>query len=174
MIDDDFELDLALQVHADPALPEELVLLLASRTLAAVGLARGTVELGVWFVAPSRMRELNSEHREVDAATDVLSFPIDEAEELAPGMPRQLGDVLICGPYVEDQVVDGRSMVPDVPGRAGDATVEAAMARCVVHGVLHLCGYDHEAGRMQALEMFALEQAVLDDVAGVPTQGGPA
>jgi probable rRNA maturation factor len=74
------------------------------------------------------MRELNREHRGVDSSTDVLSFPVDERVPVAA--PRELGDVVIC------------------PARAEDV-VEA-----VVHGVLHLCGYDHEAdqGEMLALQ----------------------
>jgi probable rRNA maturation factor len=74
------------------------------------------------------MRELNRAHRGLDEPTDVLSFPIDGAGP-APG-PRELGDVVIC------------------PAHTADLT-EAA-----VHGVLHLCGYDHEVddGEMLTLQ----------------------
>jgi probable rRNA maturation factor len=74
------------------------------------------------------MRELNREHRGRDNPTDVLSFPVDETGPTAG--PRELGDVVIC------------------PDHASDLT------EAVVHGVLHLCGYDHEAddGEMLALQ----------------------
>jgi probable rRNA maturation factor len=94
--------------------------------LAAAGVEDG--HLAVEIVDAERIRELNREHRGKDAPTDVLSFPIDELGPVAG--PRELGDVAIC------------------PEHCADLT-EAA-----VHGVLHLCGYDHEAdeGEMLALQ----------------------
>jgi probable rRNA maturation factor len=94
--------------------------------LAAAGVADG--HLGVELVGEKRIRELNREHRGRDAPTDVLAFPIDGAEPTAG--PRELGDVAIC------------------PEHCSDVT-EAA-----VHGVLHLCGFDHETddGEMLALQ----------------------
>ena len=94
--------------------------------LAAAGVEEG--HLAVELVDASRIQALNREHRGKDAPTDVLAFPIDEAGPTAG--PRELGDVAIC------------------PEHCSDVT-EAA-----VHGVLHLCGYDHEtdAGEMLALQ----------------------
>jgi probable rRNA maturation factor len=94
--------------------------------LAAAGVNDG--HLGVELVDEERIRELNREHRRRDAPTDVLAFPLDGAGPLAG--PRELGDVAIC------------------PERCSDV-VEAA-----VHGVLHLCGHDHETddGEMLALQ----------------------
>ena len=87
-------------------------------------------ELGVAYVEPAEMTRLNAAHRGVDAPTDVLSFPIDAGEPLPAGVPRQLGDVVVC---------------PAVA--AGDGT---PIATLLVHGVLHLLGWDHErdAGQM--------------------------
>jgi probable rRNA maturation factor len=84
--------------------------------------------LAVELVDADRIRALNREHRGKDAPTDVLAFPLDGAGPAAG--PRELGDVVIC------------------PAHCSDVT-EAA-----VHGVLHLCGYDHEAddGKMLALQ----------------------
>ncbi len=95
--------------------------------LAAAGVSDGHV--GVELVGEDAIRRLNREHRGRDSATDVLAFPIDGAGESAG--PRELGDVVIC------------------PERASDV-VEAA-----VHGVLHLCGYDHEADAGEMLELQA-------------------
>lgn len=94
--------------------------------LAAAGVEEG--HLGVEIVGPERIRELNREHRGKDAPTDVLAFPIDELDPVAG--PRELGDVAIC------------------PEHCSDVT-EAA-----VHGVLHLCGHDHETdgGEMLSLQ----------------------
>lgn len=98
--------------------------------LAAAGVDDG--HLAVEIVGEQRIRELNRDHRGVDAPTDVLAFPIDE---LGPSAgPRELGDVAIC------------------PEHCSDLT-EAA-----VHGVLHLCGHDHETDDG---EMLALQASVL-------------
>ena len=99
--------------------------------LAAAGVGDG--HLAVELVDAPRIAELNREHRGKDAPTDVLAFPIDGVGP-APG-PRELGDVAIC------------------PEHCSDVT-EAA-----VHGVLHLCGFDHEVdeGEMLALQARVLE-----------------
>ena len=74
------------------------------------------------------MRALNREHRGIDRPTDVLSFPVDEVGPAAG--PRELGDVVICPEHTE------------------------SLVEATVHGVLHLCGYDHESdgGEMLALQ----------------------
>lgn len=102
-------------------------------TLVAAGVAEG--HLAVELVNAGRIRELNCEHRGRDVPTDVLSFPIDGAG--ATQGPRELGDVVIC------------------PERAADV-VEAA-----VHGVLHLCGYDHET---DGGEMLALQARIMGEL----------
>ena len=91
---------------------------LARRVLAAEGVEEG--ELGVAFVGPEEMRALKREHLGIDEPTDVLSFPIDGRDALPADLPRQLGDVVLC---------------PQVVGDAWRAPL--------VHGLLHLLGYDH-------------------------------
>ena len=91
---------------------------LACRVLRGEGIDDG--ELGLAFVPPEEIRELKREHLGVDEATDVLSFPIDGRDELPPGVPRALGDVIIC-----PQVVGAEWRGP------------------LTHGVLHLIGFDH-------------------------------
>jgi len=93
---------------------------LARRVLAAEGVEDG--ELGLAFAGPDEMRTLKRDHLGIDEATDVLSFPIDGRDELAEGMPRALGDVVVC---------------PQVVGEAWRAPL--------VHGLLHLLGYEHGA-----------------------------
>jgi probable rRNA maturation factor len=91
---------------------------LACRVLRAEGIDEG--ELWLAFVGPDEIRELKREHLGIDEATDVLSFPIDGREPLPEGMPRALGDVIIC---------------PQVVGEAWQWPL--------THGLLHLLGYDH-------------------------------
>jgi probable rRNA maturation factor len=93
--------------------------------------------LAVEVVGAERIRDLNREHRGRDSATDVLAFPVDGAGPTAG--PRELGDVAICPPHCTD-------------------VTEAA-----VHGVLHLCGYDHETDAGEMLELQARVMASLDD-----------
>ena len=91
---------------------------LARRVLTAEGIEDG--ELGIAFVGPAESRSLKREHLGIDEVTDVLSFPIDGLEQLPPGLPRQLGDVVLC------------------PAVVGDG-----WRRPLAHGLLHLLGYEH-------------------------------
>jgi probable rRNA maturation factor len=104
--------------------PEELRAAVEA-ALSACGVDEGHVAIEI--VGEERIRELNREHRGKDEATDVLAFPVDELGPAAG--PRELGDVAIC------------------PERCTDV-VEAA-----VHGVLHLCGHDHETDDGQMLTL---------------------
>ena len=91
---------------------------LARRVLAGEGVESG--ELGLVFVGPEESRALKLEHLDIDEATDALAFPLDALDALPDGLPRQLGDVVMC-----PQVVGDEWQAP------------------LVHAVLHLVGYDH-------------------------------
>ena len=104
----------------------------ASRVLGAEGIADG--ELGLAFVGPEEMRRLKREHLGIDEETDVLSFPIDGREALPAGLPRALGDVVVC-----PQVVGDEWRWP------------------LTHGLLHLLGYDH-GDAMERREQELLER----------------
>ena len=99
---------------------------LTRRVLADEGITAG--EVGLVFVPPDEARRLKREHLGVDETADVLAFPIDGREELPDGVPRQLGDVVIC---------------PDVAGEDWRPPL--------VHGLLHLLGYEH-GSEMEARE----------------------
>ncbi len=96
----------------------DLAAALARSVLQGEGIAAG--ELGLTFVGPGEIRALKLEHLAIDEVTDVLSFPIDGRERLPEGLPRQLGDVVIC---------------PQVVGEEWKGPL--------VHGLLHLLGYEH-------------------------------
>jgi probable rRNA maturation factor len=108
------------------AVDEDEAVRLALRVLGEEGIADG--ELGLAFVGGEEARTLKREHLGLDETPDVLSFPIDGREELPAGVPRQLGDVVVC---------------PEV---VGDGWREP-----LVHGLLHLLGYDH-GDEMEARE----------------------
>ena len=108
------------------AVEEAAAIELARHVLAGEGVEDG--ELGLAFVGADEMRELKREHLGVDEATDVLSFPLDGLDLVPEGVPRALGDVVLC---------------PEVVGEA--------WREPLVHGLLHLLGYDHGAD-MEARE----------------------
>jgi probable rRNA maturation factor len=112
VIEIDFDNRSGIEVDAEGACR------LAREVLAAEGIEAG--ELGLVFVGPDESRALKQEHLGIDEATDALAFPIDGLDELPDGLPRQLGDVVVC-----PQVVGDEWQAP------------------LVHAVLHLVGYEH-------------------------------
>jgi probable rRNA maturation factor len=105
---------------------ETEALAFARRLLAAEGIEEG--ELGLQLVSPGEIRRLKREYLGLDEEGDVLSFPIDAREPVPDGVPRQLGDVVLCPQVVADD-----------------------WERPLAHGLLHLLGYEH-GDEMQARE----------------------
>jgi probable rRNA maturation factor len=102
------------------AVEEAAAIEIAREVLAAEGVLDG--ELGLAFVGADEMRALKRDHLGIDEATDVLSFPIDGKDDLPEGVPRALGDIVLCPQVVGDE-----------------------WRQPLVHGLLHLLGYDHGA-----------------------------
>lgn len=113
----------------------------------ALGRKAANREMSVRVVGRSEIRRLNARYRGRDKPTNVLSFP---AVELPAGPERQLGDLVICPDVLRDEA------------RAQRKTLRAHWAHLVVHGSLHLAGYDHEdaadADRMERREIAALRR----------------
>jgi probable rRNA maturation factor len=105
---------------------ETEALAFARRLLTAEGIEEG--ELGLQLVSPGEIRRLKREYLGLDEEGDVLSFPIDAREHVPEGVPRQLGDVVLCPQVVADD-----------------------WERPLAHGLLHLLGYEH-GDEMQARE----------------------
>lgn len=119
----------------------------------SVAKERGSAEFAVVIVGDRKIRSLNRQYRDRDVVTDVLSFGYDEGEgeydvDADADIIRQLGDVVICLPQVKRQAK-----------RKGMA-VRAEFALMVVHGTLHLLGYDHET-IAEERQMFGLQHEVL-------------
>jgi len=105
------------------------------------------VELSIVFVGPKKIREINKRYRDIDRVTDVLSFA--ESEE-ASGMPcRILGELVICNDQVKKNA------------KEAGVSIAGELAWVVVHGVLHLFGYDHENDSKQAQIMRKKEEFYL-------------
>ncbi len=105
-------------------------------------------ELTLTFVDREEIASLNAEHMGHDGPTDVLSFPLDDDDDLVPIGPVLLGDVVICPAVAAEAAAT----------HAG--TLDDELALLTVHGVLHIVGHDHEAPRERAA-MQALEMALL-------------
>jgi probable rRNA maturation factor len=120
-------IEVEVENRSGVAVDEDGAVDLVRRVLAAEGVEDG--ELGLAFVSPEESRALKREHLGVDEATDALAFPVDGLDELPDGLPRQLGDIVVC---------------PDVVG--------ADWREPIVHAALHLVGYDH-GDQMEAREV---------------------
>jgi probable rRNA maturation factor len=118
----EIEVESRSSAELDTAAAAELI----RRVLHDEGIDDG--ELGLQLVGPDEIRELKREHLGIDEETDALAFPIDGRDPVPEGVPRQLGDVVLC---------------PQVVGDAWRAPL--------VHAVLHLVGHDHGA-EMEARE----------------------
>lgn len=103
---------------------------LLGAVLAAEGVP-SRAEAGLTLVEPTRIAELKAQHLGGDGPTDVLSFPLDGAGPVADDQPWLVGDVVVC-PQVAAAQADGHA-----------GTVADELALLVVHGGLHLCGWDH-------------------------------
>jgi rRNA maturation RNase YbeY len=129
---------------------------LAQRVLSAVGESRS--ELSLELVGDRRIRRLNREYRKKDRPTDVLAFPIREAvmPRGVPPVTQMLGDVVISLPTAVRQA------------KKAERSIDDELAMLLVHGVLHLCGYDHERHPREAARMSRRERALLHLISPVP------
>jgi probable rRNA maturation factor len=134
MDDDDPHPTVLISDRQDAPLDTEALADLARATLIAEGLARA--ELSLSFVGEDEIAELHERYLDEPGPTDVLSFPLDDVDE---GGRRIVGDVVIA---------------PSVAARNNPTDPAGELRLLVVHGVLHLLGYDHEedAGRTRMWE----------------------
>lgn len=124
---------------------------LARAILSSVGEA--SAELGIMFVGDQRMRSLNRQYRGKDRTTDVLAFAMREAPRSSTGL---LGDVVIAVPTAACQA------------KQGQRSLDEELTVLLVHGILHLCGYDHERSEKEARRMHRREQMILRSLARLP------
>lgn len=118
------------------AIDEAAVRRVAAHVMRRQGCPEG-VEVGVLFAGDRVMRTLNRRYRGVDRVTDVLAFPL--ADRASRGHARVLGDVAIS---------PGRARAY---ARSLGTTAGAELLLYLVHGILHLCGYDDESPRLRAV-----------------------
>jgi probable rRNA maturation factor len=124
-----------------------------ARALRLLGLSHA--ELSVVFVSSERMRRLNVRYRGIDRSTDVLSFPLSDpfaqtGRNDRGNNPSPLGDIVICVPKAILQAEEY------------GVTFREETQRLLVHGLLHLAGYDHEINAYQKRKMEKKEKELLD------------
>ena len=138
-------LSVEVENHTGWLIDEPAAATVMRSALEAEGIGDG--EVGVIFVDESRIAELNLAHRGKGVATDVLSFPLDGRDSLPDGLPRQLGDVVVCPSFAAAQATPIETLL--------------------VHGALHLAGYDHE---QDAGEMLQRQELLLREVGPVAAE----
>ena len=148
----DISIELTVEsAHADISALADL----AERVMTGEGIAAGT-SLAVLITDDDEVRQMNRQFLGIDEPTDVLSFP-DEAGDFVQGVSEAplLGDIAIALPTAERQARDfGHSL-------------DAELAHLLVHGILHLCQYDHVESAEDEARMRAREEHYLGDLGGV-------
>ena len=129
---------------------------LARAILSDVG--ETSAELGILFVGDQRMRGFNRQYLGKDRTTDVLAFAMRESltPHPSPLTPVMLGDVVIAVPTAARQAKQGRR------------SLDEELTVLLVHGILHLCGYDHERSEKEARRMHRRERMILRSLARLP------
>lgn len=110
-------------------------------------------DVSLILVGKTRMQRLNRTYRKRDYATDVLAFPMQDASQSPVAF---VGDVVICVPVALSQA-----------SRFGN-TPDGELLRLLIHGTLHLLGYDHETTEREAKRMTRKEQAIFHRLMPVP------
>lgn len=110
-------------------------------------------ELSILIVDDRRMRNLNRSYRGKDRSTNVLSFPMTDEEEEDDDLPRLLGDIVISLDTARQEAA------------AAGTGLDDYLTVLLVHGFVHLLGYDHEVGEDEAKRMLAMEQKMLESLA---------
>lgn len=147
----DYDVSIELAVEG-PAFSLDGLGELAKRVMQGEGIAPGT-GLAVLITDDAEVRDLNLRFLGHDEPTDVLSFP-DAADDFIEGGEEQphLGDIAISLPTAERQAA------------AIGHSLDAELSHLLVHGILHICGYDHVAGGEEEARMRAREEYYLGDL----------
>lgn len=140
-------------ISAEPAIPTENELLHWAGSVLGRSAAG---EITIRITDEDESRALNSKWRNIDKPTNVLSFPLDDTGNSSPGL---IGDIVICAPVIRQEAV------------AQDKSLAAHWAHIIIHGILHLMGYDH-VDEKDAEIMEAKETAILKDL-GFPDPYSP-
>lgn len=150
------EIDIGINNLAGIAINEKLVKEAAATVIfgEAGNLPAGRdIEVSIAFIGPGEIREINKKYRKKDQATDVLSFAEDDCCDYnGADHPRFLGELAICAEVVKSDAVESGKKY------------EEELAWVVIHGILHLFGYDHETSKKDADSMRQKEKFYLSQI----------
>ena len=137
---------------------DEKINMIIEEALKLNNIKLSNVYIGIGVVTPDRIRELNKEFRNVDRATDVLSFPMFSREELASGINEleeneevSIGDIVLCLEVIENQAIEYGT------------GFNREMLYMITHGICHLLGYDHIEPN-EKKEMREMEEKILSRI----------
>ena len=126
-----------------------------ARTAVSATVPDNDVSIGLLFTSDARIAEINAEWRGKAKATNVLSFPVSGATPVPEGEPRPLGDIALAYGVVSREALEQKK------------PLSHHITHLIVHGVLHLLGYDHEsddeAGAMEAREIMILAELGMEN-----------
>lgn len=141
-------IELLITDEVDTGLEKLFFEKIAETVLEKAGVKRAHIQLSLLITGDEQIKELNKLYRNIDSATDVLSFPqFEMIEEITEDSI--LGDIVISFETAQNQADE-----------AGIA-VEREMAFLFIHGLLHLLGYDHEVSEDEEIVMFDLQESIL-------------
>lgn len=109
------------------------------------------LELSCIIVSTDKIHEINKEYRHLDKPTDVISFALEDSEQIVGGGVRVLGDIFICDDYVINQAQEYAH------------SLRREFCFLFTHGLLHLLGYDH-MNEEEEKEMIGLQKKILDNL----------
>nr|MBX2847920.1 rRNA maturation RNase YbeY [Acidiferrobacterales bacterium] len=135
----------------EPPSPELLTEWAQSAHAVAVTSQQGSIEVTIRLVAQTEIQSLNLRYRGKDKPTNVLSFPMEnDFVEVIESIKPNLGDIVICHPIIVEEAKQQKK------------SIRNHYAHMVTHGILHLCGFDHQddldAEKMEAMEIEILTQ----------------
>ena len=110
---------------------------------------KGTISVGIAFVGRARIKELNNKYRNKNTATDVLSFGSDEQFVVPKDTGEYLGEIVVCPAVVKEQSEKSHTIFAQ------------EFAHVIIHGILHLLGWEHEKSEKKAKEMHAKEEEIM-------------
>lgn len=108
------------------------------------------VSFSIIFVDDEEIKKINQQYRQIDKITDVISFAFEDNEKVVYNNWRLLGDIYVCIPQMKRQAIEYKN------------SEKRELSFLVVHGILHLLGYDHQLPEDEK-EMFELQELILND-----------
>ncbi len=143
-------ISLELSTALPKALPKTDIPAIAQAMTKALRIRR-SIEIGVRFVSLDEIQTLNRTFRKKNKPTDVLSFSAEEDAHQPRNMPLYWGDLAICTAYAKEEA------------RRRSISLQEELTRLLVHGILHLAGYDHATDE-EELAMFAIQERVVESL----------